>query len=120
MARVGWIVLLINELLSLLLSFLLITVPFTVMTLPEFQVGKAHVILRGWGFTWLALSIVVLVILLTSFRRNERWAWYTLWVLPLLWLSHFFLAMDTIHNLVFAIISAVALLMTYRQFFASS
>ena len=120
MAKTGWIVLLVSEAFSLFLSLMLLVSPFTIMEDPEFRLGQGLVLLRLWGGTWLALTAVALAILFTSFRRGERWAWYALWVLPLLWLSHFALAPDLIHNLVLAIVTAAALGMTYRTFFRSA
>lgn len=41
-------------------------------------------IIRFAGITLGALSIFVIAASLTSYRRGERWAWYTFWTLPVL------------------------------------
>ncbi len=61
-----------------------------------------------------------LIILFKSFRKGEQWAWWALWLLPLLWLSHFLVNPATVHNLVIAVIMALGLILPYRRFFSTS
>ena len=60
------------------------------------------------------------MVLFRGFRQGERWAWWTMWLLPLLWLSHFVFNLSTVHNLVIAIITAVGLILSFRTFFSDS
>ena len=115
MAKVGLAILVVSEVLSLLVSLTMLISPFTVLNQPSFRAGEGELLIRGWGVTWLALSAVLLAVLLTAFRRSERWARLALTSVPLLWLAHFLLAPDTVHNLVIAIITALGLGMTYRS-----
>ena len=61
-----------------------------------------------------------LIILFKSFRKGEQWAWWALWLLPLLWLSPFLVNPATVHNLVIAVITALGLILPYRTFFSDS
>jgi hypothetical protein len=113
MAKAGFVVLVATEVFSLLISLTMVISPFTVLNRPEFRLGEGELLSRGWGITWLALSVVILVLLFTAFRRGSRWAWLVITVVPLLWLAHFMLAPETVHNLVLALVTAVALGVTY-------
>ena len=113
MAKVGFAVLVATEVLSVLISLTMVISPFTVLNRPEFRAGEGELLIRGWGITWLALSAVILVILFTAFGRGNRWAWPVITVVPLLWLAHFLLAPETVHNLVLALLTGVALAATY-------
>ena len=55
-----------------------------------------------------------------GFRQGERWAWWTLWLLPLLWLSNFLIGEAPVLDLVIGIITAVGLILPYRRFFSAS
>ncbi len=113
MVKVGFAVLVVTEVLSSLISLTMIVSPFTVLNRPEFRPGEGELLIRGWGVTWLALSAVLLVVLVTAFRRALRWAWWVMAVVPMLWLGHFVLAPDTVHNLILAVITGVALAVTH-------
>ena len=118
--RYAWVILLVSAILGLLFAVPMSLAPNAIFTDPDFQVGAAPVAIRAWGITWVGFNIFALVVLLGPYRRGERWAWYTLWLLPLLWLSHFVLAPDLLHNLILALITAVGLILPYRRFFFSS
>jgi hypothetical protein len=118
--RYAWIILLISAILGLLVSLVLVISPNTVLIEPAFRVGSVPGALRAWGVTWLFFNVIALVVLFRGFRKGERWAWWTLWLLPLLWLSHFLFNPTTVHNLVIAIITAVGLILSYRAFFSTS
>ena len=118
--RYGWIILLTSALLGLLFAVLLSIAPNSILSDPNFQVGNAPLAIRVWGITWVGFSILALILLFVPYRRGERWTWYALWLLPLLWLSHFLLAPDTPHNLVIAILTALGMILSYRRFFSGS
>ncbi len=69
-------------------------------------------------------SLLVLAITLTGYRRGEKWAWYTLWLVPAL------LVWNAIYNVYFTgdvnemlqwipitTVSLLGLLLPYRKFF---
>jgi hypothetical protein len=118
--RYGWIVLLISAILGLLAALLITISPTTVLFGPEFRAGNVPGALRAWGIIWLFFNVFALVVLFRGFRQGERWAWWTLWLLPLLWLSYFVFDPSTVHNLVIAVITAVGLISSYRTFFPAS
>lgn len=72
----------------------------------------------AWGITWVGFSIFALVLTLVPYRRYERWAWYTLWILPLLWFSQFVFAPDLRFYLALAVLTAAGLVLPYRRFFS--
>jgi hypothetical protein len=80
---------------------------------------SAYSIMGAWGTTWVAFNILALVMTLIPYRRYERWAWYTLWMLPLLWLSQFVFSPD-LSYLVLAALTTIGLLLPYRRFFSGS
>ena len=87
--RYGWIILLVGAVLSLLTGLALTFAPLSIMVEPAFAAGNVPGVLRAWGITWVFFDIFALVILFKNFRKGERWAWWVLWLLPLLWLFHF-------------------------------
>jgi hypothetical protein len=78
----------------------------------------SYSLMGALGVTWVGFNLFALILTLIPFRRGERWAWFTLWMLPLLWLSQFVLAPDLSYYLVLAIISTVGLILPYRRYFS--
>ena len=69
-------------------------------------------------------SLLVLAITLTGYRRGEKWAWYTLWLVPILLVSSALFNVsfvgDVSHTLQWipiTSISLVGLLLPIRKFF---
>ena len=118
--RYGWIILLVSIILGLFVALLATLSPNTVLAEPAFRAGDVPRALRAWGVTWLFFNVIALVVLFRGFRQGERWAWWTLWLLPLLWLSHFLFGAAPVLDLVIAIITAVGLILPYRRFFSAS
>ncbi len=59
-----------------------------------------------------------MAISLTSYRRGDRWAWYTLWTIPAFTVLLYALQLvDPQVDWLFAAISLVGLLLPYRKFF---
>ena len=74
-------------------------------------------IMGAWGVTWVGFNTFALTMTLIPYRRGERWAWYTLWMLPLLWLSQFVFSPDLTY-LMLALLTTVGLVLPYRRFFS--
>lgn len=85
--------------------------------LVRFQYGGMGLLKTSW-------SLLVLVITLTGYRKGEKWAWYTLWLVPAL------LVWNAVYNTIFldnvnetlqwipiTSISLLGLLLPYRKFF---
>ncbi len=118
--RYGWTILLVSAVLGLVAGLTLAFAPLSIMVEPAFAAGNVPGVLRAWGITWVFFDIFALVILFKNFRKGERWAWWVLWLLPLLWLFHFLFNPSTVQNLVIAAITALGLVLSYRGFFSAS
>jgi hypothetical protein len=68
------------------------------------------------------MGIFGVMITLKAYRRNEKWAWFTLWYYPIFWTIHLVGGLppgnDHIHQIVFIVISLLGLLLPVRQFFS--
>ena len=118
--RYAWIILSVSAVMGLLAGLTLILAPLSIMVEPAFAAGSVPAVLRALGLTWVFFNVLELIILFRNFRRGEQWAWWVLWLLPILWLFHFLVNPSTVHNLVIAIVSALGLILSYRAFFSTS
>jgi hypothetical protein len=76
---------------------------------------------RAWGITWVGFNIFVLAVSVGPYRRGERWAWYTLWLVPLLFIGYFLIAPKTMYSyLVLATLTALGLILPYRRYFSEA
>ena len=116
MFKLGWMLLFLSQLVSVLFAIMLTAAPTAVMQLEAFAAPEVQGVIRAWGVTWVLLSILLFVALFTGFQKGDRWAWNVLWMTPLLWFSHFALAPDTVHNLALGVVSALALVLTAKRF----
>ncbi len=78
----------------------------------------------GLGYLKMSWSLLVLVITLTGFRRGEKWAWYTLWLVPILLMSMtlfyaywFGRINESLQYVPITTVSILGLLLPYRTFF---
>lgn len=116
--RVVWIILLASAILGSLAGLTLILAPLSMMVESAFAAGNVPAILRTLGLTWIFFNVLEVIILLRNFRAGERWAWWVLWLLPVLWVFHFLFNPATVHNLVIGVVTALGLLLSYHVFFA--
>lgn len=116
--RYGWMILTTSIVLSCISALVTTLPPISWFFDPIYE--SAYPIMGAWGVTWMGFNLYALLMTLIPFRRGERWAWYALWLLPLLLLSQFVLAPDLIFNALLAIIAAVGLVLPYRRFFPGS
>ena len=87
--------------------------------------------LRMNGAALLFLALLGMAVCLTGFRRGERWAWFTLWVIPLWYMSIVYFIQSAekvpgsgtpvpvISGSVLSLICLAALGLSYRKFFRS-
>jgi hypothetical protein len=78
---------------------------------------------------WLFIGLFSMAIVLTGFRRGERWAWYTMWLLPFLFAFHQLILRSAYKHpeagtptslasgLGLFIVTALTLALSYRKFF---
>ena len=138
--KYGWVVYLILGLLWLVVGLTQVFNPeeladddaqhITSMSLGELEASspEATELIRllygAVGILKTSWSLLVLAITLTGYRRGEKWAWYTLWLVPAL------LVGQGLFNSVFhgdfnemlpwipiTTVSLVGLLLPYRKFF---
>jgi len=138
--KYGWVVMLALGLLWLVVGLSQVFTPDVLMetdaqhimgmSLSELEtLSPEAALFVGWltgalGMLKTSWSFLVLAITLTSFRKGEKWAWYTLWLVPVL------LVGQGIFNSVFlgdinemlqwipiTTITLLGLLLPYRKFF---
>ena len=114
--KYGWLILAVSAVFGIVAAVMTTLPPLSWFTDPV--IIMTYSLLGALGVTWVGFNLFALILTLIPFRRGERWAWFTLWMLPLLWLSQFALSPDLSYYLVLAIISAVGLILPYRRFFS--
>ena len=112
--RYGWVILSVSALLGIFAALVTTLPPISWFWNPLFE--GAYSIMGAWGVTWVGFELFALVLTLIPFRRGERWAWYTLWMLPLMWVSQFVFSPDLTY-LMLAMLTTVGLLLPFRRFF---
>ena len=116
--KYGWLILAVSAVFGIVAAVLTTLPPLSWFTDPV--IVMAYSLMGALGVTWAGFNIIALVLALIPFRRGERWAWYTLWMLPLLWLSLFALAPDLRLYLALAIVTTLGLILPYRRFFTGA
>ncbi|MBO0809726.1 MAG: hypothetical protein J2P32_15635 [Actinobacteria bacterium] len=78
-------------------------------------------LMRADGLASIGLGLFGIMITWVPFRRQERWAWFTLWFYPIFWAVHLAARLppgkDHIHQVVFIVLSLAGLLLPVRHFF---
>jgi hypothetical protein len=77
---------------------------------------NTYPIMGALGTALVGFNLLALVITLVPYKRGEKWAWFTLWLLPLGWVSQF-VFLPHIAYLVLAVLTAVGLALPFRRFF---
>jgi cell division protein FtsW (lipid II flippase) len=116
--KYGWLILAVSAIFGIGAAAVIAAPSYYVLTDPLYR--DFYPVIIAWGAVLVGFNIFALVLTLIPFRGGERWAWYTLWMMPLLWLSLFALAPDLPLYLAFAVIPAAGLLLPYRRFFSGS
>jgi len=114
--KYGWVILAVSAVFGIVAAVMTTLPPLSWFTHPV--IVTAYSLMGALGVTWVGFNLFALILTLIPFRKGERWAWFTLWMLPLLWLSQFVLAPDLSYYLVLAFISTVGLILPYRRFFS--
>jgi hypothetical protein len=79
----------------------------------------AYPILGALGTALAGLNVFALLLVIIPLKRLERWAWYTLWMLPVQWLFQYFFLPDLAY-LMLAMLTIVGLILPYRRFFSGT
>ena len=84
---------------------------------------------RMGGLRYIFLGLFSMAIVLTGFRRGERWAWVTMWLFPFFFASHSLVILRAykhpeagtpeplLSGLAIFAITALTLALSYRKFF---
>ena len=112
--RYGWMILSVSALMGIFASVLTTVPPLYVFSSPAFE--GAYSIMGALGTALVGFNVFALLMTLIPYRRDERWAWYTLWMLPLLWVSQFVFSPDLTY-LLLAALTTVGLVLPFRRFF---
>ena len=113
--RYSWMALAASALLGVLSALITTMPPLSWFWNPVYE--SAYSIMGAWGVTWVGFNVLALIVTLIPYRRHERWAWFTLWILPLGWVSQFVLLPD-VSYLMLAFLTTVGLILPYRRFFS--
>jgi hypothetical protein len=116
--KYGSIILAVSAIFGIVAAVLTTLPPLSWFIDPLYTTGYS--IMGALAVTWIGFNVLALVVILVPYRRGERWAWFTLWMLPLMWLAQFALAPDLLYYLVLAIITTAGLILPYRRFFSGS
>ena len=114
--KYGWLILAVSAVFGIVAAVMTTLPPLSWFTDPV--IIMTYSLMGALGVTWVGFNLFALILTLIPYRRGERWAWFTLWMLPLLWLFQFALSPDLSYYLVLAIISTVGLILPYRRFFS--
>ena len=119
--KYAWIILLASAALGIFGGVVLMFPSLMSTPYPIIRDARVLWLTRAWGITWVGFNILALAVIVGPYRRGERWAWYTLWLLPLLLLSYFVLAPYLPMNLVLAILTAAfGLILPSRRYFSNA
>jgi len=115
--KYGWVILAASAGLGVVAALMTTLPPISWFWDPLFE--STYSIMGALGVALVAFNILALVVILVPYRRNERWAWFTLWMLPLQWISQFLL-LPQVPYLILAVLTAVGLVLPFRRFFSGS
>ena len=113
--KYAWVILVADVALGIVSAIMTTLPPLSWFTDPLYT--TPYSVMGAWGISWVGFEILALVLILVPFRRGERWAWWTLWLLPGLWLCLFLLDTSLLGLLVLTLISVTGLLLSRRRFF---
>jgi hypothetical protein len=113
--KYGWMILAVSAIFGVVAALIITLPPLSWFTDPLFV--SAYSVMGALFITWVGFNLFALVLTLIPYRRDERWAWYTLWLLPLQWISQF-VFLPEVPYLVLAVLTAAGLVLPYRSFFS--
>ena len=115
--KYGWLTLAVSAIFGIGAAVVIAAPSYYVLTDPLYR--DFYPVIVAWGIALVGFNVLALVLALIPFRKGERWAWFALWVLPLLWLSLFALAPDLPLYLALALVTSAGLILPYRRFFSA-
>jgi hypothetical protein len=113
--KYGWMILSASAVLGIGAAVVTTFPPLYVFSSSLYE--GVYPMLGALGTALVGFNVLALVVSLIPYRRGERWAWFTLWALPLGWVSQFVFLPDVTY-LVLAFLTTVGLVLPYRRFFS--
>src|SRR5215204_2458145 len=113
--RYGWVILAASAILGIVAAVVTTFPPLYVFSSSLYE--GAYPMMGALGTALVGFNIMALVMSLIPYRRGERWSWFTLWFLPLQWVSQFVFLPD-VSYLVLAFLTTAGLVLPYRRFFS--
>src|SRR5829696_6125125 len=113
--KYGWMILSASAVLGIVAALVTTFPPLYVFSSTLYE--GVYPMLGALGTALVGFNILALVMALVPYRKSERWAWYTLWLLPLQWISQF-VFLPEVPYLVLAVLTAAGLVLPYRRFFS--
>jgi hypothetical protein len=113
----GWVLLAANALLGIVAAVVTTMPPVSWFWDPLYT--SAYSLMGMLAATWIGFYALALAVILIPFRRDERWAWFALWALPLHLLLQAALTTGGQHYLTLAAIAALGLVLPVRRFFSA-
>ena len=115
--KYGWAILSASALIGIVAAVVTTFPPLYVFSSSLYE--GVYPMMGALGTALVGFNVLALVMALIPYRRGERWAWYTLWILPLGWVSQFVFSPDAVY-LLLAILSMAGLVLPLRAFFFSA
>jgi hypothetical protein len=113
--KYGWMILSASAVLGIVAAVVTTFPPLYVFSSSLYE--GVYPMMGALGTALVGFNILALVMSLIPYRRGERWAWFTLWILPLGWVSQFVFLLD-VSYLLLALFTTVGLVFPYRRFFS--
>jgi len=113
--KYGWIILSASAVLGIVAAVVTTFPPLYVFSSSLYE--GVYPMLGALGTALVGFNILALVVSMIPYRRGEMWSWFTLWLLPLGWVSQFVFLPD-VSYLVVAFLTTAGLVLPYRRFFS--
>src|SRR5215208_3281527 len=113
--KYGWMILAVSAILGIVAAVVTTFPPLYVFSSSLYE--GVYPMMGALGTALVGFNILALVMVLVPYRRGERWSWFTLWMLPLGWVSQFVFLLD-VSYLILAVFTTVGLVLPYRRFFS--
>jgi hypothetical protein len=111
----GWKILSVSAVLGMIAAVVTTFPPLYVFSSSLYE--GVYPIMGALGTALVGFNLLALVVATVPYRRYERWSWFTLWILPLGWVSQFVFLTD-VSYLLLAFLTTVGLVLPFRRFFS--
>ena len=113
--KYGWMILSASALLGIVAAVVTTFPPLYVFSSSLYE--GVYPMMGALGTALVGFNVLALIVAVVPYRRYERWAWFTLWLLPIEWVSQF-VFLPQVSYLVLAVLTGAGLVLPYRGFFS--